>query len=220
MHMTQHSFLFGPARWRAVFALPVLALWVLALPVAANPVEQEEIILNSPANLQSLQILLGPELLQAQSAPGAALDPAATPTAAPAASAPAPTASTASTAPTATLPPASAASGRQLTPIRAGETLDRVIARTLGRLAGAPRATARQAFVQLNPHGFLNGSPHRMRAGVQLAIPTPQDLQTLRQQQAAGQPLRVSPPEGTGSHANSPERPSDPNDRRNWVRFP
>lgn len=158
------------------------------------PEAKEEIILNNPANLQALQTLLGPELMQAAANHG--MQPAAAGGAAPAA------------APV----NAAMAAGRQQVQVRPGETLDRIVARTMGRTPFAA-ALVRKTVVDMNPTAFAGGSPHRLTAGATLVLPSLQDLQAVAGGGTTGTALMHSPAGGTGhSHAAD--------DRRNWIRFP
>lgn len=191
--------------------VPVWALQALAQPVAQPaaqggpnaslpPEAKEEIILNNPANLQALKTLLGPELLQATTAQ-------ARPEQATNGRAPAP-----AVARVATPSPSSAAvsAGRQQTQVRPGETLDRVLARTLGATPFAP-ALVRKTVVEMNPTAFTGGSPHRLNAGATLVLPSLQDLQSVA---AGGTVGALMPGAPGGGHSHSAD------DRRNWIRFP
>lgn len=154
------------------------------------PEVKEEIILNNPSNLQALKTLLGPELMQASAAQGAAPPPSARATA-----------------------PQTAAmtAGRQQVQVRPGETLDRILARTLGATPFAP-ALVRKTVVDMNPTAFAGGSPHRLNANATLVLPSLQDLQAVAGGGSPGSALPHSP--AGGSHAHSPD------DRRNWIRYP
>ena len=92
--------------------------------------------------------------------------------------------------------------------VNRGETLDRVIARSMTGIR-ADIKLIRKAFVMLNPTAFPRGTPHIMIAGAHLQVPTVGDLQAL----SGGRAL---------SAQASPENmaPSEPVDKRGWVRFP
>lgn len=97
---------------------------------------------------------------------------------------------------------------RQRYTVNRGETLDRVIARSMTGIR-ADIKLIRKAFVMLNPTAFPRGTPHIMIAGAHLQVPTVSDLQAL----SGGRAL---------SAQASPENmaPSEPVDKRGWVRFP
>lgn len=97
---------------------------------------------------------------------------------------------------------------RQRYTVNRGETLDRVIARSMTGIR-ADIKLIRKAFVMLNPTAFPRGTPHIMIAGAHLQVPTVGDLQAL----SGGRAL---------SAQASPENmaPSEPVDKRGWVRFP
>jgi Tfp pilus assembly protein FimV len=162
--------------------------------VMLPPEAKEEIILNNPANLQALKTLIGPELMQAAANHG--VQPAAAGGVA------------------ASMMPVNAAmaAGRQQVQVRPGETLDRILARTLGRTPFAA-ALVRKTVVDMNPTAFMNGSPHRLNAGATLVLPSLQDLQAVAGGASPSTALMHSPGGGAGhSHAAD--------DRRNWIRYP
>ena len=107
------------------------------------------------------------------------------------------------------------AEGLRSVTVQRGETLDRVIRRSLPDLPLHPDFL-RQAFVKLNPQAFPSGRPHLMRAGAVLQVPGMADLRALmlaQHPQAAG--LLQTPDmteHGPNGHAAS--------DKRRWVRFP
>lgn len=178
---------------------PPIANAVSTLP----PEVKEEIILNNPSNLQALKTLLGPELMQAgaaQAAPQAAPQPAngraggAMRVAAPSAG-----------------QTAAMTAGRQQVQVRPGETLDRILARSLGATPFAP-ALVRKTVVDMNPTAFTGGSPHRLNANATLVLPSLQDLQAVAGGGSTGAALMHSP--AGGNHAHSQD------DRRNWIRYP
>jgi len=167
------------------------------------PEVKEEIILNNPSNLQALKTLLGPELMQAgaaQAAPQAA---------------PQPTNGRAGGAMRVAAPSAgqtaAMTAGRQQVQVRPGETLDRILARSLGATPFAP-ALVRKTVVDMNPAAFTGGSPHRLNANATLVLPSLQDLQAVAGGGSPGAVLLHSP--SAGSHAHSQD------DRRNWIRYP
>lgn len=144
------------------------------------------------------------QLLQIPAATGAATASAraaAGPTAVMAPMAPmAPMAQTASSAPV---------GGRVQVVVRPGETLDRVIQRTM-RDSPFRVEILRDAFVRLNRSAFPRGTPHWVLAGSVLHVPTPADL--MAQVDPRWWPV---PAQAEGAQAMSP-----PTDRRNWVRYP
>jgi Tfp pilus assembly protein FimV len=163
--------------------------------VILPPEAKEEIILNNPANLQALQTLLGPELMQAAANQG--MQPASTGGAAPAG-----------------MPVnAAMAAGRQQVQVRPGETLDRILTRTLGRTPFAA-ALVRKTVVDMNPTAFAGGSPHRLTAGATLVLPSLQDLQAVAGGASPSTALRHSPLGGAAGHSHAAD------DRRNWIRYP
>ena len=97
---------------------------------------------------------------------------------------------------------------RQRYTVNKGETLDRVIARSMTGIR-ADIKLIRKAFVMLNPTAFPRGTPHIMIAGAHLRVPTVGDLQAL----SGGRALSAQ-----ASAENM--TPSEPVDKRGWVRFP
>jgi len=97
---------------------------------------------------------------------------------------------------------------RQRYTVNRGETLDRVIARSMTGVR-ADIKLIRKAFVMLNPTAFPRGTPHIMLAGAHLQVPTVGDLQAL----SGGGALSAQ-----ASAENM--TPSEPVDKRGWVRFP
>ncbi len=99
--------------------------------------------------------------------------------------------------------------------VQRGETLDRLIRRTLPDVPLHPDFL-RKAFVSLNPQVFPSGSPNQMRAGVAMKVPS---LPALRQMMLAQYPGAV--PLLQGSQAQTDHKAAiDPNDQRRWVRYP
>jgi Tfp pilus assembly protein FimV len=97
---------------------------------------------------------------------------------------------------------------RQRYTVNKGETLDRVIARSMTGIR-ADIKLIRKAFVMLNPAAFPRGTPHIMIAGANLQVPTAGDLQAL----SGGRTLSAQAPAEN-------MMPSEPVDKRGWVRFP
>jgi Tfp pilus assembly protein FimV len=99
--------------------------------------------------------------------------------------------------------------------VHRGETLDRVIRRALPDVPLHPDFL-RKAFVSLNPQAFPSGSPHQMRSGVQLKVPS---LPALRQMVLSQHPGAAALLRGADEQAPQKAAP-DPNDQRRWVRYP
>jgi Tfp pilus assembly protein FimV len=93
-----------------------------------------------------------------------------------------------------------AAPAAQTYRVKPGDSLDKVIRQTLGE-SPLKVELLRKAYIQQNPQAFIKTSPPILRAGVVLAVPNHDDL--LRQY--------LRPRDGMLS---------DPNDRKNWVRYP
>ena len=91
--------------------------------------------------------------------------------------------------------------------VNKGETLDRIIARTM-RGTVADVKLIRRAFVALNGAAFPRGSPHIILAGAMLQVPTVADLMAM----SNGQPVTR---DGAGQAGNR-----GTTDQRKWVRFP
>lgn len=95
--------------------------------------------------------------------------------------------------------------------VQRGETLDRLIRRTLPHVP-LQIDFLRQAFVRLNPQAFPTGSVHLMRAGSTLHVPSMAALrQMMLQQNPQAAALFEPDSNAPGSH-NA--------DKRRWVRFP
>ncbi len=95
--------------------------------------------------------------------------------------------------------------------VAAGESLDRVIQKTMADSPLKPEAM-RQAFIQLNPQAFPDGRMARLKAGTVLQVPD--GAQLLRS---------VLLPVLEGAEAAAVVRSGTPqaaDDRRRWVRFP
>jgi Tfp pilus assembly protein FimV len=97
---------------------------------------------------------------------------------------------------------------RQRYTVNKGETLDRVIARTMTGVR-ADIKLIRKAFVALNAQAFPRGTPHIMIAGAHLQVPTMGDLQAM----AGGQSL-------SAQTAGMASASGEPVDKSGWVRFP
>jgi len=101
--------------------------------------------------------------------------------------------------------------------VQRGETLDRVIRRALPDAPLHPDFL-RKAFISLNPKVFPSGSPHQMRTGTILQVPS---MATLRQMLLTQHPtaaaLLQSSDSPTGERAAHDQ---DSKDQRRWVRFP
>jgi hypothetical protein len=109
--------------------------------------------------------------------------------------------------------------------VRPGETLDMVIARTVGQSPLRPQVV-RDAIVQANPHAFIQGNPHRLVAGATIVIPTPGGLRdhAFPEMRAPAPPMTAQQAlEAKAAAARSaPPRPraGGDEDRRRWVRYP
>lgn len=98
--------------------------------------------------------------------------------------------------------------------VQRGETLDRVIKRTL---PGLPlhQDFLRKAFVSLNPQAFPSGSPNFLRAGSTLQVP---NTAMLRQMLISQHPSAAALFQNEAS--TSGNGISSASDKRHWVRFP
>jgi Tfp pilus assembly protein FimV len=99
--------------------------------------------------------------------------------------------------------------------VQRGETLDRLIRRVLPDVPLHPDFL-RKAFVSLNPQAFPSGSPHQMRSGVQLKVPS---LPALRQMVLSQHPGAAALLRGADEQAPQ-KTATEPNDQRRWVRYP
>jgi Tfp pilus assembly protein FimV len=111
-------------------------------------------------------------------------------------------------------PGALAAVGSTVT-VQRGETLDRLIRRTLPDVPLHPDFL-RKAFVSLNPQVFPSGSPNRMLAGARMQVPS---MAALRQMMLSQHPSSAALLQGGDARANHAGS-IDPSDQRSWVRFP
>lgn len=99
--------------------------------------------------------------------------------------------------------------------VKRGETLDRVIRRAMPDVPLHPDFL-RTAFVSLNPQVFPSGTPHQMRSGTSLKVPS---LPALRQMMMSHYPGAAPLLIGAESQVEQ-KAATDPNDQRRWVRFP
>ncbi len=99
--------------------------------------------------------------------------------------------------------------------VKRGETLDRLIRRVLPDMPLHPDFL-RKAFVSLNPQVFPTGSPHQMRSGASLKVPS---LPALRQMMMSQYP-GTAPLLRETQDLDPQKAAKDHNDRRHWVRFP
>ena len=99
--------------------------------------------------------------------------------------------------------------------VQRGETLDRLIRRTLPDVPLHPDFL-RKAFVSLNPRVFPSGSPNRMLAGASMQVPS---MAALRQMMLSQHPSSAALLQGGDARANHAGS-VDPSDQRSWVRFP
>lgn len=104
-------------------------------------------------------------------------------------------------------------------PVRNGDTLDRVIAQTLGN---TPFSTPflREVFARLNPQSLPQGPKGVLLAGTVLVVP---DACTLRQMAFADSAAdcadrRGQMPSSGGGAMTAQERAEE--ERRHWVRYP
>ena len=114
----------------------------------------------------------------------------------------------------ASAPAALAMAGGTVT-VQRGETLDRVIRRALPDVPLHPDFL-RKAFVSLNPQVFPSGSPHQMRSGVPLQVPSMPALRQMVLSQHPGAAPLFQGAEEQAQHKAAPE----PSDQRRWVRYP
>lgn len=106
-------------------------------------------------------------------------------------------------------------SGPGVVTVQRGDTLDRVIRRTLGETPFSD-AFLRKAFVQLNPHAFrASGNPNLISAGSTLHVPTAAQLQQLMH---AHYPHSAAV-QGAG-HDSTTAHATDAEARKRWVRYP
>lgn len=94
---------------------------------------------------------------------------------------------------------------------RKGESLQKLIARSMGNLPFKPEIL-REAMIQKNPAAFKNGKPESMIVGSVLKLPTMEDFRRYIPAVAA---VCV---EGDGTDGARADATADP--RKGWVRFP
>ena len=106
------------------------------------------------------------------------------------------------------------AMGKGVVLVQRGDTLDRIIRRSLGETPFSADFL-RKAFVQLNPHAFrATGNPHLVSAGSMLRVPTAAQLQQLMQAYFPHSPALLDEAQTGPSHATDAEA------RKRWVRYP
>ena len=120
------------------------------------------------------------------------------------------------------LPAMAVATGSNASPgagsvvVQRGDTLDRLIRRTLGQTPFSA-AFLRQAFVRLNPHAFrASGNPHLITAGSTLQVPTAAQLQQLMHELYPSSAAVSASAHGSSSAAHA----TDAEARKRWVRYP
>ncbi len=127
-----------------------------------------------------------------------------------------------------------AAEPRATTTVREGETLDRIIRRTMGNTPFKD-SLLQAAFVEANPRAYPNGSIQRLPVGTVLNVPSASDLRRHllrvlgadRAAALAGNAPATAPGPGAATavaaakpaSAAVPAPPPRP-DHRGWVRFP
>ncbi len=94
---------------------------------------------------------------------------------------------------------------------RKGESLQKLIARSMGNLPFKPEIL-REAMIQKNPAAFKNGKPESLIVGSVLKLPTMEDFRRFIPAVAA---VCV---EGDGTDGARADATADP--RKGWVRFP
>lgn len=88
--------------------------------------------------------------------------------------------------------------------VKSGDTVDKVIRQTMGNSPLKPELL-RQALFQQNPQAFSKSSPRVLVPGSVLTLPNVDEV------------LRMNLPT---PGANGPAPGYDPNDRKNWIRYP
>jgi Tfp pilus assembly protein FimV len=113
---------------------------------------------------------------------------------------------------------ADGAGNRARVVLQRGETLDRVIARTL-RDSPFRVEVLREAFMRLNRSAFPRGTPNSLLAGSTLVVPTPADVLAIvdPQRQWSAPPAPAHAPAAVPARAATPALDTD---RRNWIRYP
>lgn len=102
-----------------------------------------------------------------------------------------------------------------------GQTLDQVIAHTLGK-SPLSLAVLRQAFIQKNPVAFEAGKMPRLRKGVVLIVPDHDALllSLMPSPLPESRPATVSIADNSEPETGSQLPPAAGEDRRRWVRYP
>lgn len=98
--------------------------------------------------------------------------------------------------------------------VQRGQTLDMIIRR---HLPDSPYKIdiVRRAIIDMNPAVFPARTPHLMRAGAQMVLPTPDQIrQSVLARHPAMKPYLVADEEQAGARA------SRQRDQSRWVRFP
>lgn len=119
---------------------------------------------------------------------------------------------------------------RQRVVARAGETLDRVLRRTLSHLP-IKDTVLRQAFVEVNPDVLTGSGAQRLKAGVELMVPNPEDVRRIMLRESgssvAASAVKATPAADPPVPAPAPVAPAkSPSaeppgpDMRDWVRYP
>ena len=188
----------------AAFPLQRLSLWLLGGCALAS---MSAAAWSADTAALALKALLGPQAAFQQSG-------GLPPTPAHSAGAPAHAGASVVASAHAALSSASAMVGSTVT-VQRGETLDRLIRRTLPDVPLHPDFL-RKAFVSLNPQVFPSGSPNRMLAGASLQVPSMAALRQMMLSQHPGSASLLQGGNGPAGHAGA----IDPSDQRRWVRFP
>lgn len=178
--------------------MPTLATWMphalaLTLVLASNAASAAE---SSAAAASALKVLLGPAAVMQASASGRVMAEGLDRVL--------PTPASAGVAMSAS------GQGARVT-VQRGETLDRVIRRTLPHVP-LQIDFLRKAFVSLNPQAFPTGSVHLMRAGSTLQVPSMAALRQMVVQQ--------NPQSAAFFEPETPAPGAYNADKRRWVRFP
>jgi Tfp pilus assembly protein FimV len=99
--------------------------------------------------------------------------------------------------------------------VQRGETLDRVIARTLRDSPFRPEVL-REAFMRLNRSAFPRGTPHWVTAGAVLQVPTFADVMAGIDPQLWSPGMAHAVPDPS----SGPTTQRTEADRKNWIRYP
>lgn len=151
---------------------------------------------NSSASAAALKVLLGPhvQIQQMGNAPPTAVQSSSAPT------------HSGSVNVLASTP-------RATVTVQRGETLDRLIRRTLPTIPLHPDFL-RKAFVNVNPTIFPKGTATAMRSGTSLQVPSSDDLRRLLVTQHPEFAAMLNKPDAAAQAEH------DAVDKRRWVRFP